>query len=139
MRMSDWSSDVCSADLKAGRVAPVIEAHREQRAGTGGGKDHPVPQVGAEQLGKAARRDPLREGGEIEGREEQRRLADQQEREGFCKIILRESEKHPPLAQMRPADDLGDHIIMKVPYASRSEEHTSELQSLMRNSYAVFC
>src|SRR3546814_7741690 len=25
------------------------------------------------------------------------------------------------------------------PIASRSEEHTSELQSLMRNSYAVFC
>src|SRR3546814_1480797 len=24
-------------------------------------------------------------------------------------------------------------------YAERSEEHTSELQSLMRNSYAVFC
>src|SRR3546814_2230688 len=24
-------------------------------------------------------------------------------------------------------------------YAARSEEHTSELQSLMRNSYAVFC
>src|SRR3546814_9476152 len=24
-------------------------------------------------------------------------------------------------------------------WASRSEEHTSELQSLMRNSYAVFC
>src|SRR3546814_2639752 len=24
-------------------------------------------------------------------------------------------------------------------YVSRSEEHTSELQSLMRNSYAVFC
>src|SRR3546814_6688956 len=26
-----------------------------------------------------------------------------------------------------------------VAAASRSEEHTSELQSLMRNSYAVFC
>src|SRR3546814_5542315 len=25
------------------------------------------------------------------------------------------------------------------PYTRRSEEHTSELQSLMRNSYAVFC
>src|SRR3546814_1503755 len=25
------------------------------------------------------------------------------------------------------------------PYANRSEEHTSELQSLMRISYAVFC
>src|SRR3546814_1522724 len=26
-----------------------------------------------------------------------------------------------------------------VPNSARSEEHTSELQSLMRNSYAVFC
>src|SRR3546814_2809464 len=26
-----------------------------------------------------------------------------------------------------------------VPVHARSEEHTSELQSLMRNSYAVFC
>src|SRR3546814_6936040 len=26
-----------------------------------------------------------------------------------------------------------------LPAAARSEEHTSELQSLMRNSYAVFC
>src|SRR3546814_3656026 len=28
-----------------------------------------------------------------------------------------------------------DYLVM----AARSEEHTSELQSLMRNSYAVFC
>src|SRR3546814_1135964 len=28
---------------------------------------------------------------------------------------------------------------MTASRASRSEEHTSELQSLMRNSYAVFC
>src|SRR3546814_6803499 len=26
-----------------------------------------------------------------------------------------------------------------LPYVERSEEHTSELQSLMRTSYAVFC
>src|SRR3546814_1624148 len=39
--------------------------------------------------------------------------------------------QHP--AQYRPADrDQRDH-------AARSEEHTSELQSLMRISYAVFC
>src|SRR3546814_3553450 len=31
---------------------------------------------------------------------------------------------------------LGDQSVRGVP---RSEEHTSELQSLMRNSYAVFC
>src|SRR3546814_2435112 len=34
--------------------------------------------------------------------------------------------------RMRDAGDLVD-------WAARSEEHTSELQSLMRNSYAVFC
>src|SRR3546814_5427741 len=31
----------------------------------------------------------------------------------------------------------GDFVALMGP--SRSEEHTSELQSLMRNSYAVFC
>src|SRR3546814_9770806 len=42
------------------------------------------------------------------------------------------------------ADDLaavagaGPAAIL-VPKVDRSEEHTSELQSLMRNSYAVFC
>src|SRR3546814_1807504 len=34
----------------------------------------------------------------------------------------------------------GDRSMTKVAlYARRSEEHTSELQSLMRISYAVFC
>src|SRR3546814_7766430 len=30
-------------------------------------------------------------------------------------------------------------FTVKVPFRPRSEEHTSELQSLMRISYAVFC
>src|SRR3546814_9858691 len=30
-------------------------------------------------------------------------------------------------------------VIAAVATVARSEEHTSELQSLMRNSYAVFC
>src|SRR3546814_9941944 len=30
-------------------------------------------------------------------------------------------------------------IVLGASKADRSEEHTSELQSLMRNSYAVFC
>src|SRR3546814_9034766 len=30
-------------------------------------------------------------------------------------------------------------IVDSLETAARSEEHTSELQSLMRNSYAVFC
>src|SRR3546814_2078066 len=31
------------------------------------------------------------------------------------------------------------HAEVALPRAPRSEEHTSELQSLMRSSYAVFC
>src|SRR3546814_5132287 len=34
---------------------------------------------------------------------------------------------------------LGPVIVPRVRQAGRSEEHTSELQSLMRISYAVFC
>src|SRR3546814_3558365 len=33
----------------------------------------------------------------------------------------------------------GSQVVVNVPSSGRSEEHTSELQSLMRNSYAVFC
>src|SRR3546814_9800854 len=40
----------------------------------------------------------------------------------------------------RAAKDIGAHHRMHQPnHGSRSEEHTSELQSLMRISYAVFC
>src|SRR3546814_2751331 len=38
------------------------------------------------------------------------------------------------------ADDMGDSVPASgVAPAFRSEEHTSELQSLLRKSYAVFC
>src|SRR3546814_10054789 len=36
-------------------------------------------------------------------------------------------------------DTLADGPFVEVFSSHRSEEHTSELQSLMRNSYAVFC
>src|SRR3546814_9821854 len=56
------------------------------------------------------------------------------------------SEIHHTLEQHRLRDDgvLGD-LELRIAahyapaYAGRSEEHTSELQSLMRISYAVFC
>src|SRR3546814_8068268 len=35
--------------------------------------------------------------------------------------------------------DRVDVILTNPPFGGRSEEHTSELQSLMRISYAVFC
>src|SRR3546814_4267792 len=42
--------------------------------------------------------------------------------------------------QVEPADRLQNpEIPAETPETRRSEEHTSELQSLMRKSYAVFC
>src|SRR3546814_8037305 len=40
-----------------------------------------------------------------------------------------------------PSEEItsGETIILKSAAPIRSEEHTSELQSLMRRSYAVFC
>src|SRR3546814_5284675 len=39
----------------------------------------------------------------------------------------------------RPAAGLGPEVRLPGGMGTRSEEHTSELQSLMRISYAVFC
>src|SRR3546814_16441795 len=43
------------------------------------------------------------------------------------------------LAQKIPREIRSDIDIVVSPAMGRSEEHTSELQSLMRISYAVFC
>src|SRR3546814_18831234 len=43
---------------------------------------------------------------------------------------------HPPLPQRNEDDDAARRRVHR---ADRSEEHTFELQSLMRISYAVFC
>src|SRR3546814_1292687 len=40
---------------------------------------------------------------------------------------------------VRPHDERYDGLYRRSEAAARSEEHTSELQSLMRISYAVFC
>src|SRR3546814_6543098 len=104
MRISDWSSDVCSSDLEPAK--PVIgrqaDIGRNVERGCGG-----RPAV----LGQ--------------GRIGQR---------GRCKA-QRHGRNHPvqtdiPFVLGNPAD---------YSTAARSEEHTSELQSLMRISYAVFC
>src|SRR3546814_2242306 len=58
----------------------------------------------------------------------------------FCCVPLRHSEGYCALHALRHSlisrkgnSATNDHIPV------RSEEHTSELQSLMRTSYAVFC
>src|SRR3546814_10012708 len=63
----------------------------------------------------------------------------------FFRAIARESDIHPvkhPVLQPGLPFALIQEISAEIAFAEekpRSEEHTSELQSLMRNSYAVFC
>src|SRR3546814_2132329 len=99
MRISDWSSDVCSSDLV------VDDVHHSARAGVY--QQH---------------------------------------------IIIM---THPPIGTTSDGEPvtprIGNHITLRIiawlnPVAGakgmialRSEEHTSELQSLMRISYAVLC
>src|SRR3546814_4478920 len=69
--------------------------------------------------------------------------------EGWMADIVREAQRlgqilvEPERSRDRPPD-LRDFEAVRQPDAKmvavgRSEEHTSELQSLMRISYAVFC
>src|SRR3546814_8701408 len=106
MRISDWSSDVCSSDLLdfcddvllnlVGASEDRNFAHREVERRSGG--------------------DPAEFG---------RRVS--------------------PVVRDREAGRAGQferqfgHALLQLGPLDRSEEHTSELQSLMRISYAVFC
>src|SRR3546814_9693241 len=107
MRISDWSSDVCSSDL-AGAAAHAREVIGVRRGA--GGVDGGQP-VGA--LDAVLRARLLDVGG------------------GDAQVAV--------VGDAR-LDDLPQAVVEEeVPPADRSEEHTSELQSLMRISYVVFC
>src|SRR3546814_9658038 len=54
---------------------------------------------------------------------------------GFASV----SCQNATFAPTKPRDRYATLWAQVPASASRSEEHTSELQSLMRNSYAVFC
>src|SRR3546814_1369153 len=109
MRISDWSSDVCSSDAIAngppGIAAAVAEADRAE-------VDRLTQEVFAQRKRVADAQRALQARETKKAREDVRIGTNKME------------------AALRRLDEL------KQP---RSEEHTSELQSLMRNSYAVFC
>src|SRR3546814_8182013 len=108
LRISDWSSDVCSSDL-----APLV-------GGIGG---HPrVARAGTLAVAAASLAAIVAVFGAIAPRAV-RHLAD----------LLEKVPQSPRTA----AGHAG--VIFVAHTAFRSEEHTSELQSLMRTSYAVFC
>src|SRR3546814_9814177 len=101
MRISDWSSDVCSSDLII-----VTAQRREQNV-----RDVPmsIDVLGGEKLVN-------------QGIEDVQRLA----------------ESLPSLVVGGQGGTFGG-VNLTIRGVGRSEEHTSELQSLMRTSYAVFC
>src|SRR3546814_3222015 len=118
MRISDLSSDVCSSDLAritrraVGREGAIVEQHRGgQRA----------PALALQQTGR--------------------------DRQIGARRIA--ADQHPVRVEVQriglgrdPVERGGAFLERDGEFAfgrQRSEEHTSELQSLMRISYAVFC
>src|SRR3546814_2601559 len=117
MRISDWSSDVCSSDLQDG--------------------DHPVGRPGAlRRLVDAGERlQGDRRGCTVcEFAAEVVPIATHGERRRADRPAEVEGEDLGPLV----APELQGHQ-RKQHRLAKSEEHTSELQSLLRISYAVFC
>src|SRR3546814_7300352 len=105
MRISDWSSDVCSSDLLVGPTTLLALLNSLQM----GFRTLAIEQRSSEvwQLLSAVKAE-------------------------FGKFAGVLEKAHGQL-------DTVQNSIKAAGVRTRSEEHTSELQSLMRTSYAVFC
>src|SRR3546814_5869601 len=130
MRISDWSSDVCSSDLRLGFV-PV-----QQRVAL----DRVVD------LGLEFQRRQLQQVQRLAQLRRQDELLAQRCLEAWFHLPLRRSprdrwQRRAPTGGRSPPGrrDARPDWPAARPEPPRSEEHTSELQSLMRISYAVFC
>src|SRR3546814_5319919 len=112
MRISDWSSDVCSSDLDADQ-----QPRSERNLGTPRSLDRFKPPR-RNFIGRAKMRSPAF--GETVGSG----LQHQAHRRGHRPKRRIVTFIHQPRTEV---------------WQKRSEKHTSELQSPMRISYAVFC
>src|SRR3546814_3874854 len=134
----DWSSDVCSSDLHhfAHQVAVAAEdpavgdvfAGGAGEAGRGGVEQDVVVDVVESGRLRAARGHAL-----------QQRFTDAGRTGAHGDVAM---VGHQPLAVLQPTQFLHRRyrdMRVRTDAPGRSEEHTSELQSLMRISYAVFC
>src|SRR3546814_4270142 len=131
MRISDWSSDVCSSDLRGASPPPPRSRFRHPRrcclgfcclAGT-------CPRRWA--LGRRKSREATGAGS---GAGLVHRLQLDDEALDHAEAALPEGGVGGVQAEGR------QQLLMALAAArARSEEHTSELQSLMRISYAAFC
>src|SRR3546814_2305528 len=123
MRISDWSSDVCSSDLAERR-----HNHTATRSTTQSLNGELT--AGDETAAYRHRRLRHRRAG-------CRRAAHPRRSRRVrvrARARARPRGRRIPAAAQRPAGAVAHGTA-----GARSEEHTSELQSLMRISYAVFC
>src|SRR3546814_3700780 len=123
MRISDWSSDVCSSDLghddDADASEPLQDGAPQQDAG-----------------GREVQSDDHRGAG---GGDARHRLEEGVDR---IELELRKLERQRAEDDDDQPREVGQQERLadgKTFETGRSEEHTSEFQSLMRISYAVFC
>src|SRR3546814_1162184 len=132
MRISDWSSDVCSSDLKI-RRAPDFVMHRKYRL-------HQSARIATYGMGMAMRAADARQRQQSGNTEHDGHTAHQTIAIVGMSQVLMPVQQPPQLfrisyqqvnARRHRANTLRNH-------SKRSEEHTSELQSLMRISYAAF-
>src|SRR3546814_9479022 len=107
MRISDWSSGVCSSDLRERTtLSPVVRAHRDKHV--------------------------------FDRNDQHQRPEDQAQHAEDVQPIHCEGVR-PDEAFLQRIERRGADVAEHDADSARSEEHTSELQSLMRISYAVFC
>src|SRR3546814_10678118 len=117
MRISDWSSDVCSSDLRAlGRQVRLLDGSDDLEL-LGCGIPHSSLSPSATMLFLSRRVSSVRSA-----------------THSFRARASRRRSWTSPVVAARAVSP----ARRRLP-ASRSEENTSELQSLMRLSYAVFC
>src|SRR3546814_8970782 len=143
MRISDWSSDVCSSDLsQIDKLAPIRPASTPSTVYT-----TDIPRTYAPANAKPRQRDTLARApaspatmarrigtmGSTHGVNDNNSPKTRHDRIILAQPAVARNAAMPvsPMFNTAPSP-------VSLP-ADRSEEHTSELQSLMRNSYAVFC
>src|SRR3546814_1369174 len=135
MRISDWSSDVCSSDLVG---------HLEKKLGVAAAQHRfgqilsiAMPHLSDRLKAKYDRRPELAPLGEQPGEiVDARQVGELVEDEPDAALGRRRKPEHRTRGTFEPA---GEQRLRRLEIILRSEEHTSELQSLMRTSYAVFC
>src|SRR3546814_6928230 len=141
MRISDWSSDVCTSDLGLTDKGLDFAVTRDNDGRSFSSRRVTVEQDGALVMSASASFQVAEDGPrhqfampDVPPPEQLRPMSDY-----IADAPLPERHlpfwRRPQLFEWRPVEP----FLMFNGQPERSEEHTYELQSLMRISYAVFC